>query len=194
MREYMRKLLMAGLVAVMVFAFAGCTGSGEDKSVEDPTDETTTEATTEATTKAVSDYDILENSELKEDGSMALLYGNDFLLIMPNNDKWGYEKDSAGNLNIYLKAAREDDYDGNLVTIMAFDPDDTSYEDFPSYSVAGFGNNVNKRFVALFPTDVRYNFEDEQQTADYNELLTHVKKIGEGAVDSPFQTSDSDPE
>ena len=189
MREYMRKLLMAGLVAVMVFAFVGC--GGEDKSIEEPTEEPSTEAT-EPTTEAVSDYDILEGEQLVEDGSMLLLYGNDFLLIMPNNDKWGYEKDSAGNLDIYLKAARDDGYDGNLVTIMAFDPEDTSYEDFPSYSVAGKGQNVNKTFVALFPTDVRYNFEDEQQAADYNELFDHVKKIGEGAVNSPFQTSDSD--
>lgn len=195
MREYMRKLLAAGLIAVMVFAFAGCTGPDEDKSAE-PTAEPTTEATeaTETTAAPESDYDILEGSELVESGSMLLLYGNDFMLVMPNNDKWGYEKDSAGNLEIYLKAAREDDYGGNLVTIMAFDPDDTSYEDFPDYSVAGQGQNVNKTFVALFPTDVQFNPDDPEQAADYQELFDHVKKIAEGMVDSPFQTSDSDSE
>ena len=191
MREYMRKLLMAGLVAVMVFAFVGC--GDTDEETTEPTEEVTTEAT-EATTEATSDYDILEGSELQEYGSELLLYGNDFLLIMPNNDKWGYEKDSAGNLDIYLKAARDDGYGGNLVTIMAFDPGDTSYEVFPSYSVAGKGQNVNKTFIALFPTDVQFNPEDSQQQADYDELFTHVKKIGEGAVNSPFQTSDSDAE
>ena len=191
MREYMRKLLMAGLIAVMVFAFAGCTDSDEGKSVEESTGETTTE-TTETTAETVSDFDILEGEQLVENGSELLLYGNDFMLVMPNNDKWGYKKDAAGNLDIYLKAARDDGYEGNLVTIMAFDPEDTSYEEFPDYSVAGKGQNVNKTFVALFPTDVQYNPEDATQQADYDELFTHVKKIAEGAADSPFQTKDSD--
>lgn len=191
MREYMRKLLMAGLVAVMVFAFAGCTGSDDDKSIGETTEETTAEAT-ETTAEAVSDFDILEGEQLVENGSELLLYGNDFMLIMPNNDKWGYKKDTAGNLDIYLKAARDSGYEGNLVTIMAFDPEDTSYEEFPDYSVAGKGQNVDKTFVALFPTDVQYDPQDEQQQADYDELYTHVKKIAEGMADSPFQTKDSD--
>ena len=191
MRELLRKLLMAGVVAVMVFAFAGCGDTSTDeKTVEDT--ETTTEAT-EATEPA-SDYDIMEGSELVESGSMLLLYGNDFMLIMPNNDLWGYEKTSDTSMEIYLKAAREDGLDGNLVTIMAFDPEDTSYENFPDYSVAGHGQNCGKTFVALFPTDVQFNPEDSQQEADYQELYTHVKKIAEGMVDSPFQTADSDPE
>ena len=191
MREYMRKLLMAGLVAVMVFAFAGCTGSDDDKSIGETTEETTAEAT-ETTAEAVSDFDILEGEQLVENGSELLLYGNDFMLIMPNNDNWGYKKDTAGTLDIYLKAARDSGYEGNLVTIMAFDPEDTSYEEFPDYSVAGKGQNVDKTFVALFPTDVQYDPQDEQQQADYDELYTHVKKIAEGAADSPFQTKDSD--
>ena len=190
MREYMRKLLMAGLIAVMVFAFAGCT-SGEDKSIES---DTTTESTESATTEATDDYDILAGSELYESGSELLLYGNDFLLIMPNNDKWGYEKSSNDCMEIYLKSARNANLGGNLVSIMAFDPEDTSYENFPDYAVAGTGQNVNKTFIALFPTDVQFDPQDTQMEADYNELLTYLKKIGDGAVDSPFQTKDSDAE
>lgn len=190
MRENMRKLLMAGLVAVMVFAFAGCT-SGEDKSLESST---TTKATEPSTTEAADGYDIMAGSELSESGSEKLLYGNDFLLIMPNNDKWGYEKTADDCLEIYLKSARKAGFGGNLVSIMAFDPEDSTYESFPDYSVAGTGQNVNKTFIALFPTDVQYDPQDAQQEADYQELFTHVKKISEGKVDSPFQTADSNPE
>ncbi|MGX8774406.1 MAG: hypothetical protein ACSW8G_05045 [Bacillota bacterium] len=186
MRETMRKLLMAGLVTVMIFAFAGCTGSGSDEENTETTEAQTTEAT--ETTQAADDYDIMANSELKD----GLLYGNDFLLIMPDNDTWGYEQTSNTSVEIYLKSAREDGFGGDLVTIMAFDPDDTSYEEFPSYEVAGFGKNVNKRFIALFPTDVRYNPEDSEQEAAYRNLYTHVHKIAEGMADSPFQTADSD--
>ena len=187
----MRKLLMAGLVAMMVFAFAGCSDSDEDvKSTETSSEPTTTEETT--TAEATGEYDIMEGFQLVENGSELLLYGNDFLLIMPNNDKWGYEQTSADVLQIYLKAARDDGYEGNLVSIMAFDPEDTTYEDFPEYSVAGTGQNVNKTFIALFPTDVQFNPEDPDQQADYDELFAHVKKIAEGAADSPFQTADSE--
>ncbi len=193
MREYMRKLLMAGLVAVMVFAFAGCGENEDTKSTETSSTQTETTEATEAT-EATGGYDIMEGSQLVENGSELLLYGNDFLLIMPNNDKWGYEQTSEDCLEIYLKSARDDGYGGNLVSIMAFDPEDTTYEDFPDYSVAGKGQNVNKTFIALFPTDVQFNPEDSEQEADYNELLTHVKKIAEGMVDSPFQTADSTPE
>jgi len=193
MREYMRKLLMAGLIAVMVFAFAGCGENEDTKSTETSTTQTETTEATEAT-EANGGYDIMEGSQLVENGSELLLYGNDFLLIMPNNDKWGYEQTSEDCLAIYLKAARDDGYGGNLVSIMAFDPEDTTYEDFPHYSVAGKGQNVNKTFIALFPTDVQFNPEDSEQEADYHELLTHVEKIAEGMADSPFQTADSNPE
>ena len=184
---------MAGLVAMMVFAFAGCGSSGGDEESTEPTEEQTTEAT-EPATEATGDYDILEGSQLVENGSELLFYGNDFLLIMPNNDKWGYEQTSKDSVEIYLKAARDDGFGGNLVSIMAFDPEDTTYEQFPSYSIAGKGQNVNKTFIALFPTDVQFNPEDADQQADYNELYTHVSKIAEGMANSPFQTADSDAE
>ena len=35
---------------------------------------------------------------------------------------------------------------------------------------------------------------DPEDAAEYVELFDHVKKIGEGAANSPFQTADSDPE
>ena len=195
MRDYIRKLLLAGLIGAMVFAFAGCGGSDTSKSTTESTEtEAPTTEATETTTEATEDYDIMKGSELKANGSELLLYGNDFLLIMPNDDDWGYEQTSPTSLSIYLEDAKEDGYGGNLVTIMAFDPEDTSYEDFPDYTVAGVGANTGKTFIALFPTDVQYNPQDDDQAEDYNELLTHVKKIKQGMVDSPFQTADSNPE
>ncbi len=189
MRELLRKLLMAGLVTVMVVAFAACGETSSEKSTSESSEAPTTEAT-EATTEAASDYDIMDGSELKD----GILYGNDFLLVMPDNDTWGYEKNNETSLDIYLKSARDDGYGGTLVTIMAFDPEDTSYEDFPDYSVAGHGQNCGKTFIALFPTDAQFNPEDSEQEAAYQDLYTHVKKIGEGAADSPFATADSNPE
>lgn len=187
-------ILLAGLIAMMAFAFAACGDSDTDEksTTESQTKSTEqTEATEETTTEAADDYDIMKGSKLEANGSELLLYGNDFLLIMPNNDDWGYEQTSPTSVTIYDKDSREDGFGGNLVTIMAFDPSDKSYEDFPDYAVAGTGQNVNKTFIALFPSDAQFDPNDAEDEAEYMELFNHVKKIGEGAANSPFQTADS---
>ena len=137
-------------------------------------------------------YDIMEGWEVVQDGSAMYLYGNDFLLIMPNTDDWEYRQESGDSFAIYMTEPRTEGYGGHLVTIKAYDLDDDSYLSLPSYSVAGVGKNVNKRFVAIFPTDVQFDSSNSAQSARYHELLDYVQKIGEGAVNSPFQTSDSD--
>ena len=125
---------------------------------------------------------------------MEILYFNDFMITMPNNDKWSYEMD-GNKVIFYLYTAQQEGYGGRLVTISAYDMDDNSYEQLPMpYQVAGVGKNVNKRFIAIYPSDVQYNFNDEQQSADYMELFDYLKKIKEGASDSPLQLSDSNPE
>ena len=194
MRSFLRMTLLTGLIAVMAFAFAACGGSDTDEksATESQTKSTEqTEATEETTTEAAEDYDIMKGSKLEANGSELLLYGNDFLLIMPNNDDWGYEQSSPTALTIYDKDSREDGFGGELVTIMAFDPSDTSYKDFPDYAVAGTGKNVNKTFIALFPSDAQFDPNDPEDEAEYMELFNHVKKISEGAANSPFQTADS---
>ena len=190
-------ILLAGLIAVTAFAFAACGGSDttEKSTAESQTKSTDqTEPTEESKAETTDGYDIMEGFNLEQNGSELLLYGNDFLLTMPNNDDWGYEQTSGTTLTIYDKDAREDGYGGELVTIMAFDPDDTSYEEFPDYAVAGTGKNVNKTFIAQFPTDTQFDPSDKDDEAEYMELFDYVKKISEGAADSPFQTSDSDAE
>lgn len=48
------------------------------------------------------------------------------------------------------------------------------------------------RFIAEYPTDVQWNPNDATQDADYRDLQAYLQKIGEGAVNSPLQTADSD--
>lgn len=140
------------------------------------------------------DYDMTEGmmTQASSDGSIAYIYFNDFLLTMPNNDKWSWEQTAPESVTFYLFSAQQEGYGGRLVTIRAFDMDDSSYEQIPSYHVAGVGKNVNKRFIAIYPTDVQWNHEDADQETDYKDLQTYLQKIGEGAVNSPLQTADSD--
>ena len=207
-------IVMLGLIVVMSMLSACGGGSDsaseetantteETQAAEDTTDETATaeEAETPDNTGVSpgigsADYDVEKGFEKKasDDGSIEYLYFNDFMMTMPGNEKWSYEM-NGNAVTFYLFAAQQEGYGGRLVTIQAYDIDDKSYEEMPMpYQVAGVGQNVNKRFIAIYPSDVQYNFDDEQQKADYMELFDYLKKIGEGAVDSPLQTSDSNPE
>ena len=160
---------------------------------------TTTAATTAGTTSSATEstytsgvYNITKGAETKtsSDGSIAYLYFNDFMITMPNNDKYSYET-TDDSVTFYLWSAQQEGYGGELVTIKAYDLNDDSYMNLPSYSEAGVGSNVNKRFIAIFPTDAPWNTDDATQTADYKDLSEYLHKIGVGAVNSPMVTSDS---
>ena len=138
-------------------------------------------------------YDIFDNLWVNKSDDIAYIYGNDFLLIMPiGYEDWEYLQTSADSFSIVYIPGKNAGYGGNLVTIKAYDPDDTSYTNLPSYHIAGRGMNTNKVFVAIYPTDVQYDSNNSSQAARYQELFTYLQKIGEGAVNSPFQTQDSD--
>ena len=137
-------------------------------------------------------YDVSEGFETVAPGDgIAYLYFNDFMLLMPDNEKYSFDM-GGDSVTFYLFSAQQEGDGGRLVTIKAFDMDDTSYEDLPmEFHVAGVGQNVNKRFVAIYPSDLQYDPQDSAQAADYKDLYDHLHKIGEGAANSPLQTSDS---
>ncbi|MBQ9020752.1 MAG: hypothetical protein IJ113_01885 [Eggerthellaceae bacterium] len=140
-------------------------------------------------------YDIEENftKTASADGSIEYLYFNDFMMIMPGNEKWSFEAD-GDSVAFYLFSAQQEGFGGRLVSIVAYDIDDYSYENLPvEYHVAGVGQNVNKRFIAIYPSDVQFDPGDATQQADYKDLYDYLHKIGEGAVNSPFQVADSNP-
>lgn len=140
-------------------------------------------------------YSILDNLWENSANGMTYLYGNDFLLTMPNNSEWGFEQTSADSFHIFYVPTRDNGLKegGVLVTIMAYDINDDSYKELPVKNhVAGVGKNTNKRFVAIYPSDVQFNIDKPDEIEGYRNLYDYLDKIGEGAVNSPFQTQDSD--
>lgn len=188
LKKYSLILLM--LVLASFGALTGCSGG----DAEEPAEESgaAVESAGQTGEEPADDFDILAGSEIKEDGDIVYLYGNDFLLTMPNTVVWDIDQTSNDAFSIFLTDARESDYGGELVTIKAYDIDDTSYEELPAYHIAGVGQNVNKRFIAIYPTDVRWDPSDSEQEAAYRDLSGYLDGIEEGAADSPFQTADSD--
>ena len=204
MKKYNRyPVIMLALIMAVMTLLAGCGGGSstqETEPQEEPKTEESAPAVAEETgteTPAAGSYDIMDGFEKKtnDDGSVEYLYFNDFMLVMPGNEKWSYEASpDKQSVTFYLYSAQQEGYGGRLVTIRAYDIDDSSYETLPSYSVAGVGGKTNKRFIAEFPTDVQWNGQDSTQDADYRDLSGYLHKIGEGAVNSPLATSDSSPE
>ena len=140
------------------------------------------------------DYDIGENfyRNTNAAGDIQYLYFNDFMLILPNADDITYEA-HGDSVDIIFVPGKNAGYGGRLVTIRAYDPDDKSYESLPDYHVAGTGPNTGKSFVAIYPTDLQCSPEFESVVIRYKDLKDYLYKIGEGAVNSPLQTSDSSP-
>lgn len=61
---------------------------------------------------------------------------------------------------------------------------DKDYEMLPSYAV--IGEKDGKVYIAEYPSDVQFNFEDEQATADYQAVFDELNKIRDGSGDSPI--------
>lgn len=190
-------IIMLALMMSVMMLLAGCGGGSSDTEAQE--EETKVEETQsgESGSASAGDYDVMQGFEKKanDDGSIEYLYFNDFMLVMPGNEKWAFEPSEDGrSVTFYLNSAKQEGYGGKLVTMTAYDIDDNSYEAIPHYSVAGVGGKTNKRFIADYPTDVQWNHEDAQQEADYRDLADYLGKIGEGAVNSPLATADSNAE
>lgn len=129
-------------------------------------------------------YDIAENIGVFNSEGQARLESKYFTLYLPADGEWMYKVIDNTTVGIYYEPAYESGMGGHLVTIKAFDWGDNSYEDFPEYTVAGVSEN--KKYIAIFPTDVQY---DSSQETGYRRMYEHVKRIDnnkEGATDNPF--------
>ncbi len=137
------------------------------------------------------DYDVMKSfmRNASADGKEQYMYFNDFLLVLPNDSDIGFEG-KGDSVDILCIPAKNEGYAGKLVTIRAYDMNDDSYKNLPNYHVAGVGQNVHKRFIAIYPTDLQFG---PNSKAKYDELHNIVYKIQEGAADSPLQTADSSP-
>lgn len=133
-------------------------------------------------------YNIASGLYIRESDGVSFLETDDFTLRLPGDISWAYEVIDSDTISIYHTQARVDGYGGHVVSIKAYDWGVNDYEEFPSWSVAGL--NEEKKFIAIFPTDVQVNPEDSVQTREYNRLMDAVNRIDcedeELAKENPF--------
>lgn len=103
------------------------------------------------------------------------LYNDYFSLELPALPIWDYELIDENAIKLYYCAGRDAGYDGTFLTIRAYDWGDNSYADLPSYSMAGMDSE--KKYVAIFPTDVRYDPSDPTQADEFMILFEAVQEI-----------------
>lgn len=133
-------------------------------------------------------YNIASGICVRASEGASFLDTDDFSLYLPGDIAWDYELVDLDTIAIYHTQAREDGYGGHVVSISAFDWGVNDYEEYPSWSVAGL--NEEKKFIAIYPTDVQFNVEDSTQSREYNRLLNVAQRMNcqdeELAKDNPF--------
>ena len=180
------KVLISILLSMMlIFTMTAC-GS---KTEPEPEEETQTEEQTETQTDEPAEYDIASNLQIAngvdgEGGNTQVIDTDHFTLTLSHGGTWDYTVDSKTSITIYNIASREADCGGRLVSIIAYDTGDKDYEMLPSYGV--IGEKDGKVYIAEYPSDVQFNFEDEQATADYQAVYDELNKIRDGSGDSPI--------
>ena len=102
-----------------------------------------------------------------------------------NNGLIGWEANAEGDiLEIYYTRAHDSGYGGNLVMLMAFDWGENGYESFPNYKIASL--TEDKKYIAVFPTDLQYNSEDSVQAEEYARLRQWASNIDQNNSSNPF--------
>ena len=202
MRSGMRMLLAVLMSVMLAAALAGCGGGAEPADKTAPEAGAETVDNSEAAENAESggsdevtidtsepeegrtEYNIVSGLDVSVDGDMKTIETDHFKLTLPLADTWDCESYNYTSFTVYNIDSRNEIGGGVLMTILVFEPEDTDYEEFPNYSV--IGESGGKVYVALYPTDVQYVYEDEKITSDYQTVSEVIEKIRTGGADSPL--------
>ena len=178
----LNKIVCLIMAFVLMIAMTAC-GSKKDSAEESAADAQTEEQA--AADETSDDYDIAANLKLMGDPEGVKTVDTDhFTLTLPLGGTWDYDYDSKTSITFYNIAGREADCGGRLFSLVAYEPDDTSYENLPHYSVVGEAGG--KVYVAEYPSDVQADVEVEEHMEQYQTVYAEVSKIEFKAADSPL--------
>lgn len=136
----------------------------------------------------VESYNIASGIKTRASEGASYLETDYFSLYLPGDISWEYEVVNNTTISIFYTPAKEDGYGGHVVSISAYDWGDDEYAELPSWSVAGLSNE--KKFIAIYPTDVQFNPKDAVQANEYGRLLIVAERMDcedeKLAMDNPF--------
>lgn len=163
------------------------TASGSNSGDSGSADSGAAAAEGSAEADSGSGYDIAENISIGTSEGNAFVSSTYFTLYLPGDADWDFEVVDQTAVLFYHVPSREAGCGGTLVTIKAYDWGDNEYGDFPSWKIAGVSDA--KKYVAIFPTDLQCDPENDQQMAEYQRLLEYVKRIDSEGANNPFSVN-----
>ena len=179
-------VLLGGVMLILLIIVWGIKHNMKPVDVQ-PEPETETAVVTEdpkKTPEAPADYDIAAGLKLREKDGIKTLSTDHFTLKLTHGNSWDVKVNSKDSITIYNAALYEANRGGKLVTILAYDEGDESYDILPEYNVIGESNG--KVYIAAFPTDMQYESSDKKAVADYLAVFEEVSRLIEDAPDCPL--------
>lgn len=121
------------------------------------------------------DYYIGSGMEYSYEDDDRIFETDYFSVAFPAEYEWTHELINSTTIKIIYEPAAAAGYGGTVMSVIAFDPTDTEYTEYPSWFIAG--GNMEKTYVVLTPTDLQRDPEDEVQMEEYGKMLEKVKEI-----------------
>lgn len=181
MTKGIKKIIGIFLAASLVLTAAGCSRNKnpeEEQRPESQMEEQTTDSV------EVEDYDISSSLQVAVRGDEKTIDADHFSLTLTHGDSWDYVVDSETSITIFNVAAKEANCGGRLMSIVAYEPEDKSYEILPGYS--SIGETDGMMYIAEYPSDVQFDPADKQTAEDYQAVFKEVNQIRAGAENSPI--------
>ena len=179
-------VLLGGVMLILLIIVWGIKHNMKPIDMQ-PEPDTETEAVNEEpekTPEVQADYDIAAGLKLKDKDGIKTLSTDHFTLKLTHGKSWDARVNSKTSITIYNKALYEGNRGGKLVTILAYDAGDESYDVLPEYNV--IGESGGKVYIAAYPTGMQYDSSNKKAVADYLAVFEEVSKLTEDTPECPL--------
>ena len=164
-------VLLAGIMVILLIIVWGIKHNMKPIEMQPgqgpATEETSAEPEAAATVQ--DDFDIASGLNIKEKDGVKTLKTEHFTLTLTHGKSWDVKVNSKRSMTVYNNALGKAKHGGKLVTILAYDAGDDSYDVIPEYNVIGTSNG--RKYIAAFPTDVQFDESDKKSYSDYMAVL-----------------------
>lgn len=179
-------VLLAGAMIILVIVVWSIKHNMKPVEIQQEK-ETQTEAVTEEpeiVSQPQDDYDIASGLKITSKDGEKTLETDHFNLTLSHGKSWDVKVNSKTSITVYNKALNEAGHGGKLVTILAYDIGDDSYDVIPEYNIIGEKNG--KVYIAAYPTDVQFDESDKKSYGDYMAVFEEVSKLKADTEDCPL--------
>lgn len=161
----------------------------DTKTANTSTDADTTDAAAQQTSSG--DYDIASNLVGRLTDDFGLIQSDYINIVFGYDDfangLWQTEAENSTCISFYYSKAKKAGYGGLVFSIVAYDLKDNSCSDLPHYTLAGTAGN--KKYIAVFPTDLQYDNTNDTQKKEYERMMEFALKIDVNNRDNPFSVN-----